>query len=107
ASNHYVGYRSSKPRGFREMDKKLNRVCNASRRNKDRHPAPTVRVKACPHYQFNVRYRPIADRAMQQKAWLFDHLIGATLLRLRHGNAERLGVLDRRKAVFSRSCGEA
>ena len=34
-------------------------------------------------------FGPIADIAA-----LFDHLVGATLQRLRHGNAERLGGLE-------------
>jgi hypothetical protein len=42
----------------------------------------------------HVCFGPKADSCSAAKGRLFDHLIGATLNRLRRGNAERLGGLE-------------
>jgi hypothetical protein len=45
-------------------------------------------------YGWIVRFVPLSIDASQQKASLFDHLVGAGEQRRRHGKAERLGRLD-------------
>ena len=102
--------RSSKPRGFREMDKKLNRVCNASRRNKDRHPAPTVRVKACPHYSLPVQCPLSANSGLVQCNKRHGYSITSSARLCSDCGTVMPSALVSSTAArrfFSRSCGEA